>query len=215
MTEPSTDSDHVGAAPSRRQSFGQTHELSVLDRLGRWLSMRRVRAAVGPVPGRSVADVGCGYHADLARHLFDRALEVVLVDVSVDADLLDRPGVRIIEGHLPEALACIATASLDVVLCNNVLEHLWEPELTLHEIRRCLRPGGAAIINVPTWRGKRFLEFAAFRLGLAPAAEMDDHKCYYDPRDLWPLLVRAGFRPSRIRCRTHKFGLNTLAVCRT
>lgn len=212
MTEPFTERE--GAAPARRQSFGQTHQLSVLDRLGRWLSVRRVRAAVGPLPGRTVADVGCGYHADLARHLFDRALEVVLVDVSLDPDL-DRPGTRLIEGHLPEALASIATASLDVILCNNVLEHLWEPELTLHEIRRCLRPGGTAVINVPSWRGKRFLELAAFRLGMAPAAEMEDHKCYYDPRDLWPLLVRAGFRPSRIRCRTHKFGLNTLAVCRT
>jgi hypothetical protein len=43
---------------------------------------------------------------------------------------------------------------------------------------------------------------------------MDDHKRYYDPRDLWPLLVDAGFRPSAIRCRRHKFTLNTFAVCR-
>ena len=43
---------------------------------------------------------------------------------------------------------------------------------------------------------------------------MDDHKRYYDPRDLWPLLVEAGFRPSSIRCYRHKFGLNTFAVCR-
>jgi hypothetical protein len=43
---------------------------------------------------------------------------------------------------------------------------------------------------------------------------MDDHKAYYDPRDLWPLLVRAGFRPSDIRCFRHKFGLNTFAECR-
>ena len=42
---------------------------------------------------------------------------------------------------------------------------------------------------------------------------MDDHKTYYDPRDLWPLLVRAGFRPQAIRCLRHKFGLNTFAVC--
>jgi hypothetical protein len=43
---------------------------------------------------------------------------------------------------------------------------------------------------------------------------MDDHKMYYDERDLWPLLVRAGFAPSHIRCFSHKFGLNTFAVCR-
>ena len=81
----------------------------------------------------------------------------------------------------------------------------------LAEIRRALRPGGVCLVNVPSWRGKRYLELSAFKLGLSPAAEMDDHKMYYDVRDLWPLLVRAGFRPSQIRCFPHKFGLNTFA----
>jgi hypothetical protein len=71
-----------------------------------------------------------------------------------------------------------------------------------------------ALINVPTWLGKRFLELSAFRFGLSPAEEMNDHKRYYDPRDLWPMLVAAGWRPSEIRIRRHKFGLNTFAVCR-
>jgi hypothetical protein len=43
---------------------------------------------------------------------------------------------------------------------------------------------------------------------------MDDHKTYYDPRDLWPLLVGAGFMPHGIRCFRHKFALNTFAVCK-
>ena len=34
---------------------------------------------------------------------------------------------------------------------------------------------------------------------------------YYGRRDLWPLLVGAGFRPSRIRLVYHKLGLNLLA----
>ena len=29
-----------------------------------------------------------------------------------------------------------------------------------------------------------------------------------------PMLVEAGFKPSKIRCFRHKFGLNTFAVCR-
>ena len=42
---------------------------------------------------------------------------------------------------------------------------------------------------------------------------MEDHKMYYDVRDLWPLLVQAGFTPSRIQCFSHKLGLNTFAAC--
>lgn len=78
---------------------------------------------------------------------------------------------------------------------------------------RILAPGGQCLINVPSWKGKRYLERAAFRWGVSPAEEMDDHKMYYDERDLWPLLVRAGFAPSRIHCFSHKFGLNTFAIC--
>jgi SAM-dependent methyltransferase len=95
----------------------------------------------------------------------------------------------------------------------SVVEHLWEPAPTLAQFHRLLRPGGVCAVNVPSWLGKRALEFSAFKLGLSPACEMDDHKTYYDPRDLWPLMVRAGFRPHAIKCFRHKFGLNTFAIC--
>jgi hypothetical protein len=61
---------------------------------------------------------------------------------------------------------------------------------------------------------KRFLEYAAFRLGLTPKDEIDDHKAYYDLKDFWPMLVRAGFSRGNIWCFLHKFGLNTFAVFR-
>lgn len=111
-------------------------------------------------------------------------------------------------------LPTLESGSLDIVVCLSVLEHLWDPQEALGHFHRLLTPGGTAILNVPSWLGKPFLELAAFRLGMAPAEDMDDHKAYYDPRDLWPMLVKAGFKPSLIRCHRHKFGLNTAAVCR-
>ena len=55
---------------------------------------------------------------------------------------------------------------------------------------------------------------AAFRLGLSPKIEIDDHKMYYGKRDLWPILVQSGFKPSQIQLRYHKFGLNLFAAAR-
>ena len=40
-------------------------------------------------------------------------------------------------------------ANYDVVVCNQVLEHIDRPAQALAEIRRVLRPGGAAIIGTP------------------------------------------------------------------
>jgi predicted SAM-dependent methyltransferase len=96
----------------------------------------------------------------------------------------------------------------------SVLEHLAEPQSALQSAWRLLRPTGMLLVNVPTWIGKRFLELSAFRLGFSPKLEIDDHKMYYEKRDLWPMLVRAGFKPSQIQLRYHKFGLNLFAAAR-
>ena len=96
----------------------------------------------------------------------------------------------------------------------SVLEHLWEPLETLARSGGYVSPRGVVHPERARVARQEYLELSAFRLGLSPASEMDDHKTYYDVADLWPLLVRAGFMPSQIRCFSHKFGLNTFAVCR-
>jgi SAM-dependent methyltransferase len=121
--------------------------------------------------------------------------------------------VHAVEGPLPAALLPLASGSFDVVMAISVIEHLWDDLGGLKQIHRLLAPGGTCLINVPSWRGKRYLELSAFKLGFSPKSEMEDHKMYYDVRDLWPLLVQAGFTPSRIHCFPHKFGLNTFTAC--
>jgi SAM-dependent methyltransferase len=199
---------------ARSASFGQGYAPTPVDRFGVWLSARQIHRHVRSFTGKDIADLGCGYHAAFTRTVLDRVASATLVDVSIADDLKAHPKVSAIEGALPESLAALADRSLDVVMIVSVLEHLWKPLETLTEIRRLLRPGGTCLVNVPSWRGKTYLELSAFKLGLSPAAEMDDHKTYYDVKDLWPLLVRAGFLPSEITCFSHKFGLNTFAVCR-
>jgi SAM-dependent methyltransferase len=199
---------------TRARAFGQEGRLSAVDRFGVWLSARRIRRHVPSWRGLRMADVGCGYHATFARGVLDQVEHAVLLDVALDHDLKRHPHVDVIEGPVPDTLTQLEGGSMDVVLCVSVLEHLWDPQRALAEMRRLLRPGGLCLVNVPSWRGKWFLELSAFRLGLSPADEMDDHKAYYDQRELWPLLVRAGFRPRNIRLSRHKFGLNTFAACR-
>jgi len=198
----------------REQAYLQQGRATVVDRFGVWLSGRQIRRYVTSFAGKRVGDFGCGFQAAFARTIAGEVARLVLVDVALADDLKSDPRVTAIEGRLPEALAALPAASLDVAMVVSVLEHVSDAPGLLREVKRLLAPGGVALINVPSWRGKTFLELSAFRLGLSPASEMDDHKMYYDVRDLWPLLVAAGFRPSQIRCFSHKFGLNTFAVCR-
>ncbi len=198
----------------RAESFGQGYRPTLVDNFGIWLSSRKIRRAFGSFRALALADIGCGYEATFTRSVLPELARAVVVDLALSPDLKREPKVTTIEGRLPDALGAIPDASLDAVVCNNVVEHLWEPVATLAACRRITRAGGTVFLNVPNWRGKWFLEFSAFTLGLSPAIEMNDHKMYYATRDLWPLLVRAGFLPQNITVGTHKFGLNTYAVCR-
>lgn len=200
--------------PGRAGSYEQHRAHSPVDRFGVWLSARALRREVPSFAGKSVGDFGCGYQARFVRSVLDEIERAVLVDVALAPDLKADRRITAIEGVLPDALRGVEAASLDVVVCVNVLEHLWEPLETLVQMRRVTAPGGICLVNVPSWRGKWFLELSAYRLRLSPAEEIDDHKVYYDPEDLWPLLVKAGFLPHNISCRSHKFGLNTFAACR-
>lgn len=197
----------------RVSSFGQAYQPTFVDRFGVWLSRRQILRWLPKLEGARIGDFGCGYHAAVSRTFLPQARELTLIDVALSNELKANSKVRCLEGDLNARLGELESESLDYALCVSVLEHLWEPETALKHIERVLRPGGTCLLNVPSWRGKFFLEYSAFKLGLSPKDEMDDHKMYYDPRDFWPLLVRAGFLPSGIRCFTHKFGLNTFAVC--
>jgi len=199
----------------RRKSYGEAYNPTPVDRFGVWLSSRQIHRYVADFHGKRIGDFGCGYQAAFVRTVLDRVASAVLTDVSLSPDLLVHPKVTVLPGPLPDNLAQLPSASLDVILCISVLEHLWEPTQVIREFHRLLAPGGVCLVNVPSWRGKRFLEYSAFRLGLSPTDEMNDHKNYYDVKDLWPLLVRGGFQPSGIRCFQHKFGMNTFAICRT
>ena len=200
-------------APSPRDAFG-TQRLTLVDRFGVWLSQRAISGQLPPRNGLDILELGCGYQAKNLIALKPRVRRAVGIDFRVSDAAKRVEGMEFIEGPIERATAQLIAGSFDAILFISVLEHLRDPGPVLRGCHDWLRPGGVLLVNVPTWLGKGLLEYSAFRLGTSPKAEMDDHKMYYDKRDLWPLLVRAGFLPSGIRMNYHKFRLNLFAVAR-
>ena len=193
------------------ESYGQK-EVTVVDRLGVWHSQRAIRRELPHRADLEVLDLGCGFRATQLIGLAPRLKRGVGVDFQIAPELAGLDKFTFHQGAIQEALTTLTGQRFDAVLLISVLEHLNDPLFVIQAARTLLKNSGVLLINVPTWRGKSFLELSAFRFGLSPKVEMDDHKMYYDKRDLWPLLVRAGFKPSRIKLRYHKFGLNLFAV---
>lgn len=196
----------------RTHSFGENFSATLIDRFGIWLSTRQIRKILKSSDCNSVADVGCGYEANLLPVLLSSVEQITLVDISVNPDCGENPNVVVYNGYLPEILSSVRDDSIDLIIMNSVLEHLDEPVSTVRELHRVLSPNGVLFINVPSWIGKRALEFSAFRLGLSPREEMEDHRRYYNNQQLWLEIRKAGFSPSLIKVKRHKFGLNVYCI---
>jgi SAM-dependent methyltransferase len=97
--------------------------------------------------GRRILDIGCGLgmYVDKFRRFSD---EVYGVDVDPDkvaqaSEWL--PNIAVAPGeHLP-----FEDGMFDVILLNEVIEHVDDDRLTIQEAYRCLRPGGHIIIYAP------------------------------------------------------------------
>ena len=193
------------------ESYGQ-HGLTLADRIGVWLSQRAIQRHLPARNDLNVLELGCGYRATQLVALEPRLRSGIGVDFHVAPELRDRTKLTFYEGPIEQIIPNMQSEAVDVVMLISVLEHLVEPQFVLQSAWRLLKPSGLLLVNVPTWVGKRFLELSAFRFGLSPKVEVDDHKMYYGKRDLWPMLVRAGFKPSEINLEYHKFGLNLFAA---
>lgn len=195
----------------RHTSFG-LHGLKPLERLGVWLSHRAVGRVIRRYERPCLLDLGSGYGCRLVGYFHGRLGNATAVDIQLDPSLNGVPRLTLVESTIEQAWQRLPSASFDVITIINVLEHVWDPQQVLIDAALRLRPGGTLVVNVPSWLGKAAHEFQAFKLGLSSPIEIDDHKRYFDKRDLWPLLVRAGFKPSRIYQTYHKFRLNLFAT---
>jgi ubiquinone/menaquinone biosynthesis C-methylase UbiE len=179
-----------------------------------WLSQRAIHRHLPNRNDLEMLELGCGYRATQLIALEPKLKRGIGVDFQIAPELQALKKFAFHQGAIEQMLPKFESESLDVVMLISVLEHLVEPQFALQSAWRLLRQSGMLLVNVPTWTGKRFLELSAFRFGFSSKLEIDDHKMYYEKRDLWPMLVRAGFKPSQIRLRYHKFGLNLFAAAR-
>ncbi len=196
---------------ARQQSYLE-HGATFVDRLRTRLVCRKVLSRLPRAQGLRVLDIGCGYHATFLRSLGSALTEGVGIDSSISEESLRDSRLRFFIGPVETQLPQQPDNAFDAVLLISVLEHLWEAESCIRHCHRVLREGGVLVIHVPTWWAKPVLEFSAYKLGTSPACEMDDHKTYYSKRELWPILVKAGFKPSRIRLKYTSFWMTLLAT---
>jgi SAM-dependent methyltransferase len=133
-------------------------------------------AALGPVAGKRVVEVGCG-RGELSVYLAKQGAVVTGVDIGPNliaaADrLADINGVQVEFRRVDIKALPFPSASADIVVGLAVLHHLSEGDLeaTLSEAHRVLRADGIAVIAEPVENSRSF----DFVQNLVPAGKPSD-----------------------------------------
>jgi SAM-dependent methyltransferase len=174
----------------------------------------RVRTQILPLlpAGRvdRVLEVGCGSGDTLAYlQANDRCRWTGGVELFPEAAEIARGRLDdVYEGNIEQIALPIAPASLDVVLCLDVLEHLVDPWSTTSRLARLLKPGGVLIASIPNVRHFRVVLPLLFRgrWDYAQFGLMDrTHLRFFTEHTARHLLRQAGLRVDAV----HKSGLDS------
>jgi SAM-dependent methyltransferase len=165
-----------------------------------WQWERRRALLLGEVrPGERVLDLGCGAGRFVAA-LREAGVDVVGVELAgaaLERARANAPGadLRLVadDGSLP-----LEHASIDLVWCSEVLEHVPDTAHLLLEVRRVLRPGGRLLVTVPDHRRLRTALIALMRFE-AHFDPLGQHVRFYTRHSLAATLEHAGFEDVRVR----------------
>jgi SAM-dependent methyltransferase len=129
------------------ETAGANHYIDLASRRHAVNSVRRW----APNPRPVVLDIGCS-SGFLLRDLASSILESVLIGSDYVKGPLENlaaqlPGIPLLQFDITECP--LPENSVDVAVLLNVLEHIADDTGAMKQVRRILRPGGAAIIEVP------------------------------------------------------------------
>jgi 2-polyprenyl-3-methyl-5-hydroxy-6-metoxy-1,4-benzoquinol methylase len=142
-------------------------------------------------PQQAVADIGCG-EGHLCNELRLAGWKSV-VGLDVSRARIARARKLYPEGEFddrPIEETGVAPASLDLIIMDNVIEHLPEPVEMLRTLRRYLKPQGRIVVITPNMTSGHFrLLGRRWTPELAPHA----HIFLFTPASMRVLLANAGF----------------------
>lgn len=139
----------------------------------------------------TVLDFGCGW-GDFLAVAKAPGVEVVGIEQNqAQVQFCKAEGIAVLE-----STEHIASGSIDVVICNQVLEHVPNPRAQLAELRRVAKRGAVGFFSVPDFTrfdwGQAEKRIAA---GRSVVKEINpwEHLNYYDRKTFVRLLTESGF----------------------
>ncbi|MDD5016284.1 MAG: class I SAM-dependent methyltransferase [Atribacterota bacterium] len=116
------------------------------------------------IKGDSLLDVGCadGNLTIILKEFLQSTMTFGIEISQQRAEIARTRGIKVVQMDIEETTFPFDDSSFDVILCTEILEHLYNPSHLLSETFRCLKPGGSCIIVIPnlaSWHSRLLLLF--------------------------------------------------------
>jgi 2-polyprenyl-3-methyl-5-hydroxy-6-metoxy-1,4-benzoquinol methylase len=107
-------------------------------------------AMFGKMEGKKILDVGCADGVITAKIGHSTGAEMYGVDINKTAlDVAKKNGIKTRQCNIEKDGLPFADSFFDAVFCGDVVEHVFDTEMLLSEVRRVLRPEGFIVMSVP------------------------------------------------------------------
>jgi 2-polyprenyl-3-methyl-5-hydroxy-6-metoxy-1,4-benzoquinol methylase len=163
-------------------------------------SSRHILSLLGPANSRTMIDVGCGSGTFLVDAR-DAGWKVSGMEINPEFPEFCRSvlGIEDVKVGLVSDPPFPA-ASFDVVVMLDVLEHMYDPVLSLTQCARLMKPGGILVIKSPHGRMQLRKERLKKRLGLGNGEIANiGHLNQFAPKTLSLAFRKSGLEPVMIR----------------
>jgi SAM-dependent methyltransferase len=111
----------------------------------RTFNIRRIKAFAKRNTGKRILELGSGEKRG-GEYVYSSKTYFDASNDFVQSDVVEGFGHRVVD-----ATTMGFDAEFDVVLCMNTLEHIYDFQKAIANIRRALKPGGTAVITLPAF----------------------------------------------------------------
>jgi len=170
----------------------------ILESFLRKMRMNQVLPIIKKYPNSKLLDIGCGFNYKFLLEVEPYISEGYGIDLKVPE--LRNGKIKTKQIKLNDKLPYNGN-SFDFVIMLAVLEHLDQPIEIVKEIERILKPKGKLILTVPSRNSKPVLEFLAYKMKIVNEEEINDHKKYYNYKDLEKLFKKT----DKLKIQEHKY----------
>lgn len=177
---------------STYRSEDATRFPSALEKVIRVVREGRRRAVERYAPKGRILDVGCG-RGDFLQMMLERGWECAGLELDARVGAKSRKGLDLKCGSLSDVR--FAEASFEAVTFWHVFEHVREPEWTLKECARILKPQGLLVLAVPNTGSVQAKVGGRGWFHLDPPF----HLYHYSAANMKKFLDKNGFEVLRVR----------------